>query len=102
MGREHFDYDARDEWLTACQEADLLILDDLGTEYISPLTISILYELINTRMLTQRPTVYTTNITDQAVFTARYTEKVASRIMGNCRMFKFFGTDQRLPGSKTR
>ena len=102
LGREHFDYDARDEWLTACQEADLLILDDLGTEYISPLTISILYELINTRMLTQRPTVYTTNITDQAVFTARYTEKVASRIMGNCRMFKFFGTDQRLPGSKTR
>ena len=102
LGREHFDYDARDEWLTACQEADLLILDDLGTEYISPLTISILYELINTRMLTQRPTVYTTNITDQAVFTARYTEKVASRIMGNCRMFKFFGTDQRLPGNKTK
>ena len=102
LGREHFDYDARDEWLTACQEADLLILDDLGTEYISPLTISILYELINTRMLTQRPTVYTTNITDQAVFTARYTEKVASRIMGNCRMFKFFGTDQRLPGNKPK
>ena len=102
LGREHFDYDARDEWLTACQEADLLILDDLGTEYISPLTISILYELINTRMLTQRPTIYTTNITDQAVFTARYTEKVASRILGNCRMFKFFGTDQRLPGNKTK
>ena len=71
LGREHFDFDGGDEWLTACQEADLLILDDLGTEYISPLTISILYELINTRMLTQRPTIYTTNITDQAVFTAR-------------------------------
>ena len=43
LGREHFDYSSGDEWLTACQEADLLILDDLGTEYITPLTISVLY-----------------------------------------------------------
>lgn len=97
LSREHFDYDSSDEWLTACQEADLLILDDLGTEYITPLTISVLYELINTRMLTERPTIYTTNITDQSVFVARYTEKVASRMLGGCKMFKFFGTDQRLP-----
>lgn len=96
LGREHFDYDSSDEWLNACQEADLLILDDLGTEYITPLTISVLYELINTRMLTERPTIYTTNITDQSVFVARYTEKVASRMLGGCKIFKFFGTDQRL------
>ena len=96
LGREHFDRDADDEWLNACKEADLLVLDDLGTEYITPLTISVLYELINTRMLTQRPTVYTTNITDQQVFETRYTEKVASRMLGNCKMFKFFGADQRL------
>lgn len=96
LGREHFDFDSSDEWLNACQEADLLILDDLGTEYITPLTISVLYELINTRMLTERPTIYTTNITDQSVFVARYTEKVASRMLGGCKMFKFFGTDQRL------
>ena len=79
-----------------CMRCDLLILDDLGTEYITPLTISVLYELINTRMLTHRPTIYTTNITDQSVFVARYTEKVASRMLGGCKMFKFFGTDQRL------
>lgn len=95
LGREHFDYSNNDEWLAACQEADLLILDDLGTEYITPLTISVLYELINTRMLTHRPTIYTTNITDQSVFMARYTEKVASRMLGGCKMFKFFGSDQR-------
>lgn len=96
LGREHFDFDSSDEWLNACQEADLLILDDLGTEYITPLTISVLYELINTRMLTERPTIYTTNITDQSVFVARYTEKVASRMLGGCKIFKFFGSDQRL------
>ena len=76
--------------------ADLLILDDLGTEYITPLTISVLYELINTRMLCHRPTIYTSNIVDSSIFEARYTEKVASRILGSCQIFKFFGTDQRL------
>lgn len=57
LGREHFDRAAEDLWLDACKEADLLILDDLGTEYISQLTISVLYELINTRMLCHRPTI---------------------------------------------
>ena len=49
LGREHFDRDSEDSWLDACKEADLLILDDLGTEHITALTISVLYELINTR-----------------------------------------------------
>ena len=75
LGREHFDYNSGDEWLTACQEADLLIMDDLGTEYITPLTISVLYELINTRMLTERPTIYTTNITDQRFCRHTHTKK---------------------------
>lgn len=96
LGREQFERGGSDTWLDACKEADLLILDDLGTEFITPLTLSVLYELINTRMLCDRATVYTTNITDQAVFEARYTEKVASRIQGNCKIFKFFGADQRL------
>lgn len=100
LSREHFDRDSGDDWLTACQQADLLILDDLGTEYISPVAISVLYELINTRMLRHLPVVYTTNITDQSIFEARYTEKLASRMLGNCKIYKFFGTDQRLyPGA---
>lgn len=96
LGREHFDRDNEDPWLDACKEADLLILDDLGTEYISQLTISVLYELINTRMLCHRPTIYTSNIVDQSIFEARYTEKVSSRILGSCKVLKFFGEDQRL------
>ena len=95
----HFGADPGGEEETLLQTAagaDLLILDDLGTEYISQLTISVLYELINTRMLCHRPTIYTSNIVDSSIFEARYTEKVASRILGSCQIFKFFGTDQRL------
>ena len=40
--------------------------------------------------------IYTTNITDQSVFAARYTEKVASRMLGGCKMFMFMGDDQRM------
>ena len=95
LGQEHFDFDSGQEWYHACAEAELLILDDLGTEYVNALTVSMLYELINTRMLCRRPTIYTSNITDPAVFEARYTEKVASRILGSCKEFRFFGEDQR-------
>lgn len=98
LGQEHFDLDSGQEWFHACTEAELLILDDLGTEYVNALTVSMLYELINTRMLCRRPTIYTSNITDPAVFEARYTEKVASRILGSCKEFRFFGEDQRRAG----
>ena len=96
LGREHFDRAAEDPWLDACKEADLLILDDLGTEYISQLTISVLYELINTRMLCHRPTIYTSNIVDSSIFEARYTEKVSQPHFGQLPDLQVFGTDQRL------
>ena len=41
---------------------DLLILDDLGTEYTSAYTVACLYNIINTRILCSRPTVISTNL----------------------------------------
>lgn len=95
LDKEHFNDDSS-PWMDTVKEADLLILDDLGTEYLNSYTVSALYELINTRLLGQRATIYTTNITDAAVFETRYTEKIASRILGNCKTFRFFGTDLRI------
>lgn len=83
-------------WLEAMLHADLLILDDLGTEYIVPHTISMLYEIVNTRLCAKRSTVYTTNIVTQTLMNNRYTEKVASRLLGGCEILQFFGEDIRL------
>lgn len=83
-------------WLEAMLGADLLILDDLGTEYVVPHTVSMLYQIVNTRMCSRRPTVYTTNIITQQLMNARYTEKVASRLLGGCEILQFFGEDVRL------
>lgn len=80
---------------TAAQEADLLILDDLGTELISSFTISAFYTLLNARMGARRPTIFTSNIMDGTIFEKRYTEKIASRLAGSCEQFVFLGEDIR-------
>lgn len=81
--------------LEAVLEADLLVLDDLGTEYVSAYVLSCFYNLLNTRLLEKRPTVYTTNIVDGKAFEARYTEKIASRLGGSCEPVLFVGQDIR-------
>lgn len=81
--------------LEAVMEADLLILDDLGTEYVNPYMLSCFYNLLNTRILEKRPTVYTTNIVDGKAFEVRYTEKIASRLGGSCEPVMFMGDDIR-------
>lgn len=76
--------------------ADLLILDDLGCEIITKNSINYLYNLINTRMNASRCSVYTTNIKTQDMLIARYTEKIASRLLGSCDQLHFVGEDIRL------
>ncbi|MDD3202570.1 MAG: ATP-binding protein, partial [Pygmaiobacter massiliensis] len=76
--------------------ADLLILDDLGTELVNAYVISTLYNIVDTRMGRKRPTIYTTNIIDEALLTARYTEKISSRLLGSCEMYRLLGDDIRL------
>lgn len=82
--------------LTALCETDLLVLDDLGTEYITPYILSVIYDLVNTRMLKKRPTIYTTNILTQQLLNTRYTEKTVSRLLGGCEILFFAGSDIRL------
>ena len=77
-------------------EAELLILDDLGTEFLTQYGVSFLYDMVNSRMLRRLPTIYTTNILKEDMLRARYTEKTASRLLGSCELLTFFGEDIRL------
>lgn len=89
-------YAASSDLARTVQQAELLILDDLGTEYITPYGTSFLYDLVNSRMLRQLPTIYTTNITREEMLRTRYTEKTASRLLGSCELLAFYGNDIRL------
>ena len=85
----------KDALLETISGADLLILDDLGTEFNSSFVISTLYSLLNDRLGRRRPTILTTNITDGALLEKLYTEKVASRISAFV-PYRFLGDDIRL------
>ena len=60
--------------------ADLLILDDLGTEFVTPYFITTFYSLLNNRLGAGLPTIVTTNIADGSLLEKRYTEKISSRL----------------------
>lgn len=79
----HFGADPSGEEETLLQTAagaDLLILDDLGTEFNSSFFLSTLYSLLNNRLGAHLPTIVTTNITDGALLEKLYTEKISSRL----------------------
>lgn len=75
-------------------ECDLLVIDDLGTEMITSFTRSALYNLVNTRLLARRPTIINTNLTMKEI-AEKYTERVASRLIGEYDCNKFLGEDIR-------
>lgn len=79
-------------------EADLLIIDDLGTESPSATRYAELLNIIDTRYSNnqKRPckTIIATNIDLKKLF-EYYDERVVSRITGSFDMFKFAGDDIR-------
>ena len=79
---------------TACN-ADLLILDDLGTEFNSSFFLTNLYSLLNNRLGAKLPTIVTTNITDGALLEKLYTEKISSRLAAFVQI-QFLGSDIRV------
>lgn len=73
---------------------DLMILDDLGTEMISPYSVSALYTLINTRLTNRKATIISTNLTD-AELSRSYSAQILSRLEGEYQTLPFLGTDIR-------
>ena len=73
---------------------DLLIIDDLGTELTNQFTVSILYNLLNTRINRGLSTIISTNLPHEDI-RKRYTDRIASRLFGNYRPLLFRGDDVR-------
>ena len=75
-------------------ESDLLILDDLGAEFITQFTTSELFRIMNQRLLSGKKMVFSTNLT-LAEIESNYSERIVSRIIGNFETLRFFGEDIR-------
>ena len=75
-------------------QCDLLIIDDLGTEMTTQFTQSVLYRVLNDRLLENRPVIVSTNLSDQAL-RQRYSAPIASRLLGAFEVCLFLGQDIR-------
>lgn len=77
-------------------ECDLLIIDDLGTEFVSQFTLSALYNLLNSRMNKSLPTVISTNL-ERGELERIYEDRIFSRIIGkDTFQLTFGGPDKRI------
>lgn len=79
-------------------EADLLIIDDLGTESLNSMKLSELFTIINTRILNLNnkitKTIISSNLNIKDIF-RNYEERIGSRIAGYYDIYYFFGNDLR-------
>lgn len=85
---------ADDDTLGLLCACDLLILDDLGVEFVSTFTVSTLYDIVNSRLLASRPTIINTNLTVDGL-EQKYSERLVSRFLGSYTRIPFVGNDIR-------
>ncbi len=95
LENEHFGRDTsgesiRDDLL----KSDLLIIDDLGCEFVTQFTKAELYNIINSRALSSLPTIISTNCSAKEL-EEKYTQRTASRILGYYYPLAFCGKDVR-------
>ena len=97
LEKEHFS-SSRDNANDGAQDelirCDLLIIDDFGTEFCTQFTVSAVYNVINSRLNRNLPVIINSNLDIEAVEKI-YSERIASRIIGNYRYIQFFGSDIR-------
>lgn len=76
-------------------ECDLLIIDDLGTEFSNAFTTSQLFVCLNERLLRRKSTIISTNLSPDDLNTL-YSERVFSRISSAYTVLRMTGDDIRI------
>lgn len=93
--KREFSPDANSFSYSSLFDSDLLIIDDLGTETANTFTVSKLFDIINRRLLDERPMLISTNLNLSALRSV-YSERVTSRITGYYKFVHLYGDDIRL------
>lgn len=95
FGRENPYEEDPDREIDRYLNCDLLIVDDLGTEMLTSFVQSVVYRLINDRLLNRKKTILSTNLSVDRLG-ERYGEAVRSRLLGEYQILRFFGEDIRI------
>ena len=95
LEKEHFGKTTTDENSEdTLKECDLLILDDLGSEFQTSFTKNTIYNLINSRLIYQKATIISTNL-DFDELESIYSKRLISRLYSEYTIMNFVGTDIR-------
>lgn len=78
----------------AIYDCDLLIIDDLGTEFITSYTQSVFFDLLSTRLSNEKSTIVSTNLSLDKI-NEIYQERVMSRLQNEFKVLRFAGNDIR-------
>jgi DNA replication protein DnaC len=95
FGRERGDAEyILNEKMEFVYSADLLIIDDLGSEFSTAVTASEFFNILNTRLQSRKQMIFSTNLMPKDLSDS-YSDRVTSRIIGNFTMLLFIGDDIR-------
>ena len=75
--------------------ADLLIIDDLGTEPFNKNNISFLFDIVNERIAKNKKIIINTNLQINEI-TKMYSMRFTSRLYEYFMLYKFYGEDIRI------
>ncbi len=75
------------------ENADLLIIDDLGTEFRTAFSETAVYQIINNAILNSKPMIISSNLSITEL-EERYGQRVVSRL-NSIEVINFIGTDRR-------
>ena len=93
--KERFIDSETDDTASTLISADLLIIDDLGAEFQSPYVTSVIYNIIDSRVMKSAPTIISTNLSLEEL-NKKYSERLVSRMLGSYSVINFYGRDIRL------
>ena len=94
--KEHFDRAANSgsDTLKILINADLLILDDLGSEFQTNFNESALYNILNSRINRGLPTIISSNLSGKDL-QQKYNDRIVSRLLSVYKLLLFVGQDIR-------
>ena len=77
------------------EEVDVILIDDLGTEFSNSFTTSRFFALLNQRILDRKTMLISTNLNFKEL-REMYSNRVVSRFMSDYEIIPLYGKDQRL------
>ena len=89
------------ELLDMVNDCDLLIIDDLGTEYKNQFSVAHIYNLINSRLLAHKAIIISTNLSMKEL-ESHYSNRLVSRLNGEVEKLNFLGRDIRVAKKNQR